>query len=104
MLKKDPQEEPLSWLVPLLTDRWPDVRRIGLSLCASLASSKEGRRVIEETGKKFVGGLWSFALATLLDDMECGFVRQQVCRSSLLTLFYMETVSLKTREMAFPSW
>ncbi|XP_068721388.1 rotatin-like isoform X1 [Montipora capricornis] len=75
--KKDPDEEPLPWLVPLLTDRWPDVRWIGLSICTSLASSKQGRRELENTGKKFVGGLWSCVFTILLDDLECGFVRQQ---------------------------
>ncbi|KAJ7384926.1 hypothetical protein OS493_018613 [Desmophyllum pertusum] len=74
---QDPQDEPLPWLVPLLTDRWPDVRWIGLCICTSLADSEQGRRELEMAGQKFVGGLWSFVFTVLLDDMECGFVRQQ---------------------------
>ena len=80
---QDPQEEPLPWLVPLLTDRWPDVRWIGLCICTSLADSEQGRRELEKAGEKFVGGLWSFVFSILLDDVECGFVRQQV---SLMTV------------------
>jgi len=65
--------------VPLLTDRWADVRWIGLSICTSLAFSEQGRGELEVIGQKFVGGFWSFLFSILLDDMECGFVRQQVC-------------------------
>ncbi|CAH3027837.1 unnamed protein product, partial [Porites evermanni] len=74
---QDPQEEPLSWLVPLLTDRWPDIRWTGLSICTSLAVSEQGREVLKVAGQKFVGGLWNFVLSILLDEMECGLVRQQ---------------------------
>ena len=73
--------------MPLLTDRWPDVRWIGLCICTSLADSEQGRRELEMAGQKFVGGLWSFVFTILLDDMECGFVRQQVCLLAVYQLF-----------------
>ena len=64
--------------MPLLTDRWPDIRWTGLSICTSLAVIEQGREVLKVAGQKFVGGLWNFVLSILLDEMECGLVRQQV--------------------------
>ena len=69
--------------MPLLTDRWPDIRWIGLGICTSLAGSEQGRQELQMAGQKFVGGLWNFVFTVLLDDMECGFVRQQVCNRSV---------------------
>jgi len=67
----------------LLTDRWPDVRWIGLCICTSFADSEQGRKELEKAGEKFVGGLWSFVFIILLDDVECGFVRQQASFSAV---------------------
>lgn len=64
--------------MPLLTDRWPDIRWTGLSICTSLTVSEQGREVLKVALQKFVGGLWNFVLSILLDEMECGLVRQQV--------------------------
>ena len=76
--------------MPLLTDRWPDVRWIGLSICTSLAVTEQGREQLDITGQKFVGGLWSFVFSIILDDMECGFVRQQVCFNAVHQLAFFK--------------
>ena len=59
---------------------------MGLGVCTSLAESEQGKQELQVAGQKFVGGLWSFVFTVLLDDMECGFVRQQVCNISVWKL------------------
>lgn len=56
---------------------------MGLGVCTSLAGSEQGKQELQVAAQKFVGGLWSFVFTVLLDDMECGFVRQQVCNISV---------------------
>ena len=56
---------------------------MGLGVCTSLTGSEQGKQELQVAAQKFVGGLWSFVFTVLLDDMECGFVRQQVCNISV---------------------
>ena len=85
----------------MLTDRWPDVRWISLCICTSLADSEQGRRELEKVGQKFVGGLWSFVFTILLDDMECGFVRQQVSLIVVYQWLSCEAILILLRTFAF---
>ena len=72
------EEFPLAWLVPLWTDRSPEVRWLGMYLATSLTRSCASRAALGLACRSLVGGVWSLALSVLLDDKECGMVRQQV--------------------------
>ncbi|KAK3729624.1 hypothetical protein QZH41_017664 [Actinostola sp. cb2023] len=75
--RDDTDSQPLAWLVTLWSDRSPEVRWMGLSIATSLARTIEGHVSLTEALQGVAGGVIGTALPLMLDDGECGMVRQQ---------------------------
>ena len=71
-------ENQLSWLVPLLSDRVIDIRWGALALSAALILDKNGEEVVVNEFQTLPGGVWAASIRVLLNDKECFVVRRQV--------------------------
>ncbi|XP_022091951.1 rotatin-like isoform X2 [Acanthaster planci] len=67
----------LGWLIPLWSNRDPEVRAAGLGIAAVLSSSESGRVTMTKGCQHLPGGLWAVALGVLSDQSECSIVRRQ---------------------------
>jgi len=73
----DTDSHPLTWLVILWYDRSPELRWMGLSIATTLSSTLEGCACIVQALEGMSGGVIGRVLALILDDGDCGMVRQQ---------------------------
>ncbi|XP_013784879.1 rotatin-like [Limulus polyphemus] len=80
----------LMWLLPLWTDRDPEVRTAGLGIASCLTVSLRGCHLLGEQLRQVSGGIWGAALSFLLDHREASSVREQaaliLCNLTVLSL------------------